>query len=234
MPESLPHVAGCSVSTTRRDDGAAPESGSSRSGWLDVVATVLLALAAVATAWSSYQAARWTAQQTGAFSAANAARVEATQSSALADAQTQIDIAVFVQWTNARVEGQHDLAAFYRARFRPEFVPAFDAWLSTDPFHLPEAPLTPFALPQYVVAARVTAEQLNAQAEASSSQARENIQHATNYVLGVVLFAISLFFAGVSTKMRSARTRSVVLVIGCIVFIGAVGWIASLPINVAV
>jgi hypothetical protein len=31
--------------------------------WVEIGATVLLALAAVATAWSSYQAARWNGEQ---------------------------------------------------------------------------------------------------------------------------------------------------------------------------
>ena len=37
---------------------AAPDSPPQRD-WIEIVATVLLAVAAVATAWSSYQANRW-------------------------------------------------------------------------------------------------------------------------------------------------------------------------------
>ena len=43
------------------------------------LATVLLALATVATAWSGYQASRWNGEQAKAFSRANAARIESTQ-----------------------------------------------------------------------------------------------------------------------------------------------------------
>jgi hypothetical protein len=42
---------------------------------LEIVATLLLALAAVATAWSSYQAARWQGEQARSFARANATRV---------------------------------------------------------------------------------------------------------------------------------------------------------------
>ena len=41
-----------------------------RRDWVEIVATVLLALAAVATAWSSYQATRWNGEQTKAWSRA--------------------------------------------------------------------------------------------------------------------------------------------------------------------
>ncbi|MEO8328415.1 MAG: hypothetical protein ABI586_00280 [Candidatus Nanopelagicales bacterium] len=75
--------------------------------WVDTTAAILLALAAVATAWSSYQASRWTGEQAKAFSAANAARVESTKASNLANAQTEIDIAVFTQWVDAHLQKGH-------------------------------------------------------------------------------------------------------------------------------
>jgi hypothetical protein len=48
-------------------------------GWVEVVSTVVLAVAALAIAWSGYQASRWTGEQAKAFSRANAARVESTR-----------------------------------------------------------------------------------------------------------------------------------------------------------
>ena len=69
--------------------------------WVEVVGTVLLALAAVATAWSGYQANRWHGEQALAVSHANAARVESTRVSNLADTQTEIDVATFTQWVDA-------------------------------------------------------------------------------------------------------------------------------------
>ena len=50
---------------------AAPDSPPQRD-WIEIVATVLLAVAAVATAWSSYQANRWNGEQAKAASRANA------------------------------------------------------------------------------------------------------------------------------------------------------------------
>lgn len=54
--------------------------------WVEVGATVLLALAAVATAWSSYQAARWNGEQAKASSSVNKTRIEAARASDLANA----------------------------------------------------------------------------------------------------------------------------------------------------
>ena len=67
-------------------------------------------------------------------------------------------------------------------------------------------------MPQYQLAARAEAERLDAEAEVSAAQVRRNIQRASNYVLGVVLFASALFFAGMSTKLTSPRLRVAMLV----------------------
>ena len=46
------------------------------------------------------------------------------------------------------------------------------------------------------------------QAEAPAASAvRRNIQRSANYVLGVVLFAVALFFAGMSTKLHGAGAQ---------------------------
>lgn len=201
---------------------------------VELIATVLLALAAVATAWSSYQASRWNGEQAKAFSRGNTARIESTRASGLADAQSQIDVATFTQWANAYALGEKQLADFYFRRFRREFKPAVNAWIATRPLHNAAAPLTPFAMPQYKVAARADADRLQAQADAYSAKGRTDVQRATNYVLGVVLFAVALFFAGMSTKLRSRRLQIVLLGLGTVIALGAIVWLATQPINVSV
>ncbi len=126
---------------------------------------MLLAFAAVATAWSSYQANRWNGETTKATGRVNALRIDAARAQGLAQAQTQVDIAMFIQWVNATATDEPELADFYLARFRPEFRPAFDAWLATDPLTNPDAPPTPFAMDEYQLQAQADAERLDAEAE---------------------------------------------------------------------
>jgi hypothetical protein len=66
---------------------------------LELVALLLLAVAAVATAWSSYQANRWNGEQAKTTSKVNATRIDAARASGLANAQTQVDIATFAPVT---------------------------------------------------------------------------------------------------------------------------------------
>jgi len=204
-----------------------------RRDWVEIVATVLLALAAVATAWSSYQANRWNGEQTKASSRANALRIEAARAQGLAEGQTQVDIAMFFQWVNARAGGDTELEDFYTDRLRPEFRPAFDAWLATDPLANLAAPPTPFAMDEYQLQARTESEQLDAQAEVMAAAVRRNVQRSANYVLAVVMFAVALFFAGMSTKLRGEGARKALLIVGCLVFVGTAVWIATFPISLA-
>ena len=143
-------------------------------------------------------------------------------------------MATFTQWVNAYAQEQTTLADFYFARFRPEFEPAVEAWVATRPLRNPDAPLTPFAMPEYQVAARAEAATLEAEAEELSARARENVQRATNYVLGVVLFASALFFAGMSSKLGTRRLQLILLSLGIGVFLLGVVWLATLPRSISI
>jgi hypothetical protein len=202
--------------------------------WIDVVSTVLLALATVATAWAGYQSSRWHGEQADAQSRATAARVESTRSSGVANRQGEIDVALFIQWVDARALGDTRLEEFYRRRFRDEFRPAFQAWIATKPLTNPRAPLTPFAMPEYNLAATEEVERLEAKATVAAEEARQDIERADRYVLAVVLFASSLFFAGISTRLRTQWGEAAILGLGCVLFVGTVSWIATFPVSVAI
>lgn len=195
---------------------------------------MLLAVAAVATAWSSYQSARWSGVQAIDFSKANAARVESTRASTEAGQLTQIDVLTFTQWVNAYAARDERLATFYFKRFRDEFKPAVNAWVATRPLQNANAPPTPFAMPQYKVAKQAEAEGLVSKAEAETAAARQSNQRSDNYVLAVVLFAVALFFAGISTKLNAPPQRLALLALGYTFFLGAAAWVATFPVTVSI
>jgi hypothetical protein len=198
---------------------------------LELLVTLLLVVAAVATSWSSYQAARWHGEQAEATSRTNSIRVDAARAQSLAEAQTEIDVATFIAWADADQGGDPALAAFYVDRFRPEFAVAFQAWLQTDPFTDPGAPRTPFATPDYKLESQQEADRLDGDEQASAAEVRDDIQVASNYVLTVVLYAVVLFFAGISTKIESRRLRMIMLAAGFLVLIATIVWVALLPVS---
>jgi hypothetical protein len=213
---------------------AAEPAAPGRRPWQELFVTVLLVLAALATSWSSYQATRWNGEQAAAAGRTNAIRIEAARSDGLARSQTQIDVATFIAWADADRSGETSLAGFYVDRFREEFRPAFDAWRALDPFSNTDAPSSPFVMPEYQVASRSEAARLDTEAEASATEVRRDIQRSSNYVLTVVLYAVVLFFAGMSTRLGNARLRWVMTIAGGIVFLGALAWVSTMPVSFAV
>jgi len=212
-----------------RADG--PEEGRN---WQELLVTVLLVVAALCTSWSSYQATRWNGEQAAAAGRTNALRISAATVDGLARAQTQIDVATFIAWADADQQGEDELADFYVQRFRSEFQAAFDAWLATHPVSDPAAPPTPFAMDDYHVASAQKAAQLDAQAEESAAEVRLFILRSSNYVLTVVLYAVVLFFAGMSTRLKNRRLRWVMTIVGCAVLVGALAWLATFPVSLKV
>jgi hypothetical protein len=212
----------------------AEDEGGRGLGVFELLVTVLLVVGAVAASWSSYQATRWNGEQAKAAGRTSAIRIQAARAAALASAQTQVDVATFIAWTDADGRGDTKLEEFYTERFRPEFKTAFDAWLATDPLVDTSAPKTPFAMEEYQVASGEEAARLDSEAEASAATVATNIQRSSNYVLSVVLYTIVLLFAGMAGKMSSRRLRFGVVVAAYVVLIAAIAWVATFPVSVAV
>lgn len=136
----------------------------------EILATIILAVATLATAWSGYQSARWSGVQAANYSRAGASRVESSRASTIAGQQMQIDIGLFTNWINAYADENQELADFYRARFRDEFTPAFEAWLLTNPKTNPDAPKSPFAMTEYSLAKNEEAEALEVKRGSTSTR----------------------------------------------------------------
>ena len=206
---------------------------------------VVLSVAALLAAWTGFESAKWSGVQANSYSQAGASRVEASRASDLANDETTVDVVTFTQWLQAAeaegllakpadpnqpyVPDPDAVSGFLYERFRPEFKVAVDAWVATRPRLDPDAPRTPFAMPEYRVAAREKAQRLERQAEASAAQARAANQRSDNYVLMTIMFATVLFFAGISSKMDTFRARALLLGVGMVVLLTAIGIVLSFP-----
>lgn len=181
---------------------------------LEIIAALLLSITTVVTAWSAYQSSRWSGDMSVLFNEANAARAQESRQLALADSQLTIDVGVFLNYVEAVANENKALSDFLYARFRPEMKVAVTAWLATDPLQNPDAPPTPFEMPEYVLAAREEAARLNTLAAEKSAAALVANQVGDDYTLLAILFAATLFFAGISTKFQSLRVAVLLLLIG--------------------
>lgn len=214
---------------------------------IELIATIIMALAAIATAWCAFQAGKWSGIQAIEFSNANAARVESTRADALANTQRSIDVNVFTAWldavaaeiaageiprvaTSGYVPVEGTLSTFYYERMRDEFRPALDAWLATDPLNDENAPATPFGMSEYVVASAEEADDLLDQAATDRQDALDANQNGDNYVLTTVGFALVIFFAGISSKLKERRNRWIAIALGGVLFAAGIVAVILLPI----
>ena len=168
--------------------------------WIELIATVVLALATIGTAWSGYQAARWGGVQSVFYTQASALRVESVRASNEANSLLFLDLWAFGQWVNGTIDGNENQARFYEARFRDELRPAFDAWWATDPVNNPDPSSGPFQMDEYVLSSAVLAEELQTEAEESFAQGSAANQQSDDYILNTVILASVLFLAGIAGR----------------------------------
>jgi len=207
------------------------EGGASRNERvMELVATLLLAIATLGIAWSGYQGARWSGKQAEEYSASNSARAHANRAATAASQDRTQDLLNFNRWLEVDTEGNQQLADLYQRRFRPEFIPAFEAWLASDPVDNPNAESSPLREPQYRLANLERSNELEDQGDKHFENARAATEHTDNYVLTTVFFATVLFFAGISMRFVWLRMRVAVLVLGTIFLAYAIVLVARLPI----
>lgn len=209
-------------------------AGRAREAWRterpELIATVLLSLATLLSAWGTYQATRWKSAQGDLMAAASSLRVQGNHQAALADRNLMIDVDTFLAWVEA--ESAHDTAraAFMVDRFRAEFVPAWQAWLGSGPRRVDELPPgTPFERPEYVLAARVETERLFDAAEARVADAEHAGEVGDGFVLVAVVFASVLFLSGMASRVGSSWARWTMVAMAAATFLLAAILEFSLP-----
>jgi hypothetical protein len=158
MPEGMNLEVAHKLSEQERADRA-------RHRWeeiVEIVEVLALAIAAIATAWSGYQAARGDGHQSVLYGQSSRDRFQADAAATLGGQQLDADASMFNAWLQARAAGNAQLEAAFVRRFSPEYRRAFDAWLKTDPFTDPAAPAGPGHMPEYRNPQLEEAERLNA------------------------------------------------------------------------
>ena len=205
-------------------------TGSTGSRWertVEILEAVVLAIVAVATAWSGYQAARWDGRQAEFYGEASTMRVQADQQLTLGGQQKLLDVTTFNTWIEAKNDHRADLAALYERRFSPEFKVAFDAWLAADPFTNPDVPPGPSFMPEYVNPQIEQGEQLNIQASQVFDEGTDARGIADDYIRTTVVLASVLFLLAIAQRFRVRGVRLAVLAVSSLLLLYGMVTISS-------
>lgn len=196
----------------------------------EIITTIILAIASLLTAWSGYEASQWGSVQSLSSSQASARRVQASQKASLSGQDRLVDILTFTNWLEALNAQDQRLADFYRARFRAEFTPAFEAWLATQPLTNPNAPRTPFEMAEYQSRQQAESALLEQEANALTDRANQALDTSSRYVRTTLFLASALFFAAISKTFDLRGLQIATLVIAGGLLLLGVLFIIPLPI----
>ena len=197
---------------------------------MEIASAVLLGLATTASAWCGYQSTLWSGAQTFSLVAANEAARKSTQLTLQATQLQTIDLGFFTTFVEASFRGDKKLADFTPARFRPETRKAVDAWLQTDPFNNPNAPVRPLAMAEYTQPEREAAKRADDAQTRMLAAAQQASRSSDEYVLLIVQFAAVLFFGGIVSTFESQRLRTSVFLVVVALFVLWTTVLATLPI----
>ena len=178
-----------------------------RRGILEVVEIFFLAIVAIATAWSGYQAAKWDGRQAFLYGSAASERFEADAASTHGGQQWVANATMLTAWLQARSAGDLELEKLIIRRFTPDYRTAFEAWLVLDPFHDDSAPPGPGFMPQYKSPGLEEATRRNAHAAAIFAEGTEARETADKYVRDTVLFASILFVIAIAQRFKVRKVR---------------------------
>ena len=198
---------------------------------VEIVTAVSLSVAALLTSWSAYQGAVWDGIEAAQYDRADALRTQSARVATRAGQLEAIDILSFSQWLNAYAVDNKKLAAFYSERFRPEFTPAFKAWVATKPQDNPSAPPTPFVMPDYQSAAMRQADALEVQAGEAFEKGEQAKHDSNEFIQVTVVLASAMFFGGIVQVFRMVRVRVALMAVSVLTCAWALARVIMLPIH---
>jgi hypothetical protein len=207
MPEAGGHNIEIAHHLNEGEESAGSHKKSRAHHIVEVIEAVILALVAVTTAWSGYQAARWDANQSVLYGRSSRLRIEGQTLEVESNQAKAFNASLIVEWLKSSSHGETKLADFFERHLLPAFRPAFEAWKKTDPLNNPNAPVSPVAMPEYRDPKGEEAARKNNEATELFEQGTRAREIGDAYVRATVGLATVLFLTAMSQRFKSHRIR---------------------------
>jgi hypothetical protein len=206
----MPEAGGANIEIAHRLNEGNEHSVPHNSRWLEaleIVEAVLLAMVAITTAWSGYQAALWDGMQDERYEQSTKLRVEAQGLLTTGGQERIYDALTFAEWLKADASGNQKIASLFERRFRPEYRVAFDAWMKMDPMNNSKAPPGPMLMAEYHNASLEQSAKLGDEASELFEQGTKARGTSDNYVRVTVLLATVLLLTAISQRFKTHQVR---------------------------
>jgi hypothetical protein len=192
------------------------ENGSTHK--MELLSVILVSLIVAATAWCAYQATVWGGIQTLKIADSHNASRDAALLNIEQNQRSMVDASMFFHYVEAVIKEDKKLSDFYFERFRPDFKPAVQAWLDTNPIDNQNAPAHPFEMKEYKRPLAEQASELEDLSKSYLDDAAIANHNVDNYVLFTVIFAAMLILGTMSSKFSSIRLDQICFIIGASLF----------------
>jgi len=196
---------------------------------LEIIEAIVLAIVAIATAWSGYQAALWNGHQSELYGIASKLRIQAEGAATAANQERLYNATTVAEWLKAEAQGQTKLAELFERRLLPEFRPSFEAWKKTDPINNPDAPAGPQLMTEFRSGKTEEAAKLNQQASEIFEQGNLARQHSDEYVRVTVTLATVLLLMAISQRFKFHTIRVGLAVVATLLLCYPIYRIFTLP-----
>jgi hypothetical protein len=186
--------------------------------WQQVVAAILLGLAATFTALSAYQAALLDGEALQGYTTSTRTLSDANAFYAQGNQTTAMDQQLFISYTTAIQEGDTELADHLMTLMRPKLREGIAWWEENDDA---VTPLDETDENPYLVEDFSEAYDLEQEAGKLFDVAVKADNQGDKFELATVLFALTLFFGGISTVFqKQAVARALLLISGVTLIAG--------------
>jgi len=174
---------------------------------IEILEAILLAIVAITTALSGYQAARWDGESAKEYATSSRLRTEANGTQLTANQTLIYNAGNFTAWLQAYAAKDNALKQLLGRRFTPEYKVAFDAWVAIGGLTNPDAPPGPRYMPEYKDPLAEKAVELNKEASHAFDLGVEYRDTGEHYVRITVVLAAVLFLIAIGQRFKIRGVR---------------------------
>jgi hypothetical protein len=211
-------------------EGAETQAKSSwRPEAIEILEAILLAIVAIATALSGYQAALFDGESAKEYATASRLRVEASNASLTSNQEAIYNSANFTAWLQAYDAKDESLMTLLERRFLPNYEEAFQEWVKLAPWTAPDTPPGPRYMPAYEDPLAEKAAELNKEASHAFDLGVETRLTGEKYVRVTVILAAALFLIAIGQRFKIRKVRNSVNVVAGVLLVYCIVLIVSYP-----
>jgi hypothetical protein len=185
----------------------------------EIVLAILLGVAAILTAWSTFQSAQLGSAMTAAYSEGIRVSDAASQAFNDASAADVADQALFLEFAKSAQAGDEETAAYiHDSLMSAELAAAVDWWTEQPDSSGYDTPFTEDN-PNWSTALYDDAAALDADAQAQFDEAKDKDALGSDFDILAIIIALALFLFGVASLVRQERIKIGLGAVGAVILV---------------